>query len=1024
VDGQPVQVIAPFDGFKLPVHDLTAVDAQERERELRHLAGEECRRPFDLAAGPLLRAVLLRAGADDHVIVLTTHHIVSDGWSSGVLLKEMGALYDAYSQGRPSPLAELPVQYADFASWQRNWLRGETLAQQLAYWKEHLLGALPLELPTDHPRPPVHTTQGTHLSFALPPELSERLRRLSRREGVTVFVTLLAAFQSVLAYLSGQEDVSVGTPIANRNRKETENLIGFFVNTLVLRTSLSGDPTFRELLRRVREVALGAHAHQDLPFEMLVEELRPPRSLNQVPLFQVMFSLAQNVGGPTTELDGLTLSPLGLDSRASKFDLTLFMEDTPHGFTGSAEYRTDLFEAETIKRWLGYFETLLEACAANPDLRLSELTLLGAAERQQLLVEWNGARQDYGRPRRLHQLFEEQAERTPDAMALAFEETRLSYRELNERANQLAHHLRARGVGPDVLVGVLMERSVEMVVGLLGILKAGGAYVPFDPSYPEERLAFMFADARAKVLLTQSRFAGRLPAHAAEVVCLDSDSESIAGGRADNPAVEVSDSNLAYVIYTSGSTGTPKGAMNTHRAICNRLLWMQAAYQLTAADRVMQKTPYSFDVSVWEFFWPLLSGAGLVIAKPGGHQDAGYLVELIAEQGVTVAHFVPSMLQFFVEEPALDRCDSLRLVVCSGEELSHALQERFFARLDCRLENLYGPTEAAVDVTSWTCRRDAESNVVPIGRPIANVRAYILNAALQPVPAGVLGELYIGGEALARGYINRSELTAERFIPDAHSGVPGARLYRTGDVARHLPDGSIQFVGRADNQVKIRGFRIELGEIEAVLRAMPEVQEAVVLAREDESGDKRLVAYVSANPGQALDPVHLRAHLRDKLPAYMIPVAFVELAAFPLTASGKINRRELPAPQNVRSAAEAPFAPPQTDVERTIADIWREALGIDRVGIHDNFFNLGGHSLLLIRVHNRLSATFGQELSILNLFEYPTVDALAKFLTRTQTQDASFGQSKSRAQTRRASAQRKDDARQRRQARRELRKVE
>ncbi|HWS86516.1 MAG TPA: amino acid adenylation domain-containing protein [Pyrinomonadaceae bacterium] len=1024
VDGQPVQVITSFDGFRLPVHDLTAVDATERERELRRLAEEEGRRPFDLVAGPLLRALLLRAGADDHVLVLTTHHIVSDGWSSGVLLKEMCALYEAYAQGRPSPLPELPVQYADFATWQRNWLSGETLAQQLAYWKEHLLGAPPLELPTDRPRPPVHTTQGTRLSFTLPPELSEQLRRLSRREGVTVFVTLLAAFQSVLAYLSGQEDVSVGTPIANRNRKETENLIGFFVNTLVLRTSLSGDPTFRELLRRVREVALGAHAHQDLPFETLVEEMRPQRTLNQVPLFQVMFSLVpQAERGAAAELDGLTLSPLGLDSRTSKFDLTLFMEDTPHGFTGSAEYRTDLFEAETIKRWLRYFETLLETCAANPDLRLSDLTLLGEAERRQLLVEWNGAREDYGRPSLLHRLFEEQAELTPDAMALAFEGTRLSYRELNERANRLAHDLRARGVGPDVLVGVLMERSLEMVVGLLGILKAGGAYVPFDPSYPEERLAFMFADARARVLLTQERFAGRLPAHAAEVVCLDSDWESIAGGRADNPAVEVSDSNLAYVIYTSGSTGRPKGAMNTHRAICNRLLWMQAAYRLTAADRVVQKTPYSFDVSVWEFFWPLLSGAGLVIAKPGGHQDAGYLVELIAEQGVTVAHFVPSMLQFFVEEPALDRCDSLRLVVCSGEELSHDLQERFFARLDCQLENLYGPTEAAVDVTSWTCLRDAESKVVPIGRPIDNVQTYILNAALQPVPVGVLGELYIGGEALARGYINRSDLTAERFIPDALGGVPGARLYRTGDVARHLPDGSIQYVGRADNQVKIRGFRIELGEIEAVLRALPEVQEAVVLAREDEPGDKRLVAYVSAHPGQALDTARLRAHLRDKLPAYMVPAAFMELAAFPLTASGKINRRALPAPQKVRSDAEADFAPPQTDVERTIADIWREALGIDRVGLHDNFFDLGGHSLLMIRVHNRLSATFARELSILNLFEYPTVDALAKFLTRTQTEDASFGQSKSRAQARRESAVRKENARQRRQARRELREV-
>nr|QEO74274.1 condensation domain-containing protein [uncultured bacterium] len=851
VDGRPVQQIAPPEPLKLQLIDLRRLSESEKGAEVQRLAAEEMRHHFDLRRGPFLRTRLLQLGEEKHVLLLTMHHIVSDGWSVGVLMRELSTLYEAHCLGRSSPLPPLAVQYADFAVWQREWLKGEVLETQLAYWKKQLAGAPPLlELPTDRPRPPVQSFRGATAQLTISEKLSESLKMLSRREGATLFMTLLAAFQALLHRYTGQAEVVVGSPIANRTRVETEALIGFFVNTLVLRSDLSGDPTFREVVGRVREVTLGAYAHQDVPFEKLVEELQPERDLSRTPFFQVMFAL-QNASREALELPGLTLSPMVMDSGTAKFDLVLALEETEHGLRGVFEYNTDLFDATTVERMIGHFQQLLDGVVVNPDERLSALPLLTEAERRRQLDEWNRTEVEFTEGLCIHQLFERQAERAPLNIALTFEGERLSYQELNERANQLAHYLRERGVGPEVRVGICVERSVEMVVGLLGILKAGGAYVPLDPGYPPERLAFMLEDSRVPILLTQERLLTALPRCAGEVVCLDADWEVIRGKSVENPLVPLAADNLAYVIYTSGSTGRPKGAMNTHGAISNRLLWMQDEYGLNETDRVLQKTPFSFDVSVWEFFWPLLSGARLVVARPGGHQDSAYLVEIIAGEEITTLHFVPSMLQVFLEARDVERCAHLRRVICSGEQLPAELQAHFFTRLDAELHNLYGPTEAAVDVTYWACERGSDRRAVPIGRPIANTQIYLLDENLEPVPVGVPGELHIGGVGLARGYLRRPDLTAEKFIPDPFGGRPGARLYRTGDLARYLPDGQIECLGRIDHQVKLRGFRIELGEIEATLDAHPGVQESVVLTKDYASADRRLVAYVVPGRGRA-----------------------------------------------------------------------------------------------------------------------------------------------------------------------------
>ncbi len=851
-EGSPIQKISPTLEIEMPLVDLTSFEDSVRDAEAQRQAAMEARRPFNLAQGPLLRAVLLRLAADNHVAVLTMHHIVSDGWSLGVLFHELSVLYEAYSSGRTSTLPELEIQYVDFAKWQREWLQGDVLAAHLDWWRLQLQSApAMLELPADRPRPSNPTFRGATEMFELPGRLCRDLKIFSQSEGGTLFMTLLAAFQALLARYTGQFDIVVGSPIANRSRAELEPLIGFFVNTLALRTRLDGDPTFRDLLARVRETTLGAYAHQDLPFEKLVEELQPERTLNRNPLFQVMLVL-QNVpgaGGPSAATPAPASAPqAGIGT--SRFDLVLAVVDGGHRLSGGVEYSTDLFDAPRIRRLLEHFQTLLAAAIANPECRLSSLPLLTEPEARQIVTEWNDTRVTYPAGC-LHEWFEMQVAHTPAAVALVAETCRWTYAELNDKANRLAHYLQRLGVGPESLVGVSLERSPEMVVALLAALKAGGTYVPFDPEYPPARLDFMRADSECSVLLTKE--------------LLDRLAQSIAAESCENPPLRCAPENLAYMIYTSGSTGQPKGAMNTHAGIVNRLRWMQDVYGLTAQDRVLQKTPFSFDVSVWEVFWPLITGARLVLARPGGQKDTAYLARLISKEQITTMHFVPSMLQAFLQEDDLLDCGSLRRVFCSGEALSFELQQAFFKRVDAQLHNLYGPTEAAVDVSFWECRRGSNLAKVPIGRPIANTQIYVLDGNLQPVPVGVPGELCIGGIGVGRGYWKRPDLTAERFLPNPFSPEPGSRLYRTGDLCLLLPDGAIEYLGRSDSQVKIRGFRVELAEIEKVAMQHEAVHEAVAIVRQDPATGPYITCYVVPDSSKAAPLLRLLSSEREGL---------------------------------------------------------------------------------------------------------------------------------------------------------------
>jgi amino acid adenylation domain-containing protein len=851
------------------------------------------------------------------------------------------------------------------------WIQGEVLKSHLSYWKQRIGDSPPvLALPTDRPRLVVQTFRGKIRGFTLPHSLTESLKALSHNEKVSLFMTLLAAFQVLLHRYAGQKDILVGTLIRTT---------AGFVNTLLLRTDASGDPSFRELLGRVREVVLGAYAHEDLSFEQLVEELQLGRghASNHRSVFQVMFAL-KDAQMPADGIDDF--SPGDPHSRTANMDLALLMEETVQGVKGSVQYNADQFEDATIARMAGHLETLLLGIVANPDRRLSMLPLLTEEERHQLLVEWNDTEKDYPKESCIHELVEAQVERTPDAVAVVFEGQELTYHELNAEANQLAHYLKKHGVGPEVLVGICMERSLEMVIGLLGVLKAGGAYVPLDPTYPKKSLAFMLEDTQVPVLLTQERRLEMLPEHGAKVVCLDTDWEVIAQESEEDPASQATADNLAYVIYTSGSTGKPKGAMNTHGGIYNRLLWMQEAYQLTEADRVLQKTPFSFDVSVWEFFWPLMTGSCLIVARPEGHRNSGYLLELIAAQKITTLHFVPSMLQVFLEDQGLETCSCLRRVICSGEALPQDLQERLFACLAAELHNLYGPTEAAVDVTYWACERESNRQTVPIGRPIANTQMYILDRHLQPVPVGVPGELHIGGVGLARGYLNRAELTAEKFIANPFSSEVGARLYKTGDLARYLPDGNIEFLGRLDHQVKIRGFRIEPGEIEAALADHPGVRQRVVIVREDEPGEKRLVAYVVLKQEPLPTTSELRSFLKERLPDYMVPSAFVLLDKMPLSPNGKVDRRALPAPDSARPQLEKAFVPPRTGLEHLLSAMWQSILGIEQIGIDDNFFELGGSSIQAAAFINKIQEKLAEIIHLVAIFDAPTVADFASYL--------------------------------------------
>jgi len=993
VDGQPTQIIREQGTGNreqeiISIVDLKHLSTTEQESALQQLAQQQAIEAFDLASEPLLRATLLVLSQTKHVFLLCMHHVVSDAWSINVLIQELAALYNAYSQGQFPSLAPLPIQYADFAIWQRDWLQGDVLQSQLIYWQQQLANAPALlSLPTDRTRPAVQTFAGAYQQFALSIELTDRLVKLSQEQGCTLFMTLLAAYDILLYRYTGQSDILVGSPIANRNRNEIEVLIGFFVNTLVMRTDLAGNPSFSELLTRVREVALSAYAHQDLPFEMLVEALQPERDISHTPLFQVMFVL-QNAPMSALELTGLTVTPLMTEAVTAKFDLTLSMQNTATGLVGVWEYNTDLFDASTIKRMSSHFVTLLEGIVTNPQQQISQLPLLTEVEQQQLLVEWNNTQVDYPGDKCIHQLFEEQVERTPDAVAVVFEDQQLTYQQLNCRANQLAHYLQSLGVKPDVLVGLCVERSLSMVVGLLGILKAGGAYVPLDPEYPQERLSFMLEDAQVPVLLTQQQLLEKLPQHQAQIVCLDTDWQFISQLSQDNAIATMQDSNLVYVIYTSGSTGKPKGVMVSHRNLCNHMFWMQATFPLTQADKVLQKTPFSFDASVWEFYAPLLVGGQLLLAQPGGQADTAYLLELIAKGQVNTVQFVPSLLQILIEQGGLETCQSLKQIFCGGEALPVALQDKVLSNLNVNLHNLYGPTEACIDATFWTCKEEIKRQVVPIGRAIANTQVYILDEYLQPVPIGVPGELHIGGAGLARGYLNRPELTKEKFIPNPFSDEPHSRLYKTSDLARYLPDRTIEYLGRIDNQVKIRGFRIELGEIEAALNTHPQIQQAVAIVTEDIPGNKRLVAYV-VKSDKSLTTNQLRQFLKQQLPEYMIPSGFVTLDNLPLTPNGKLDRKALPTPDGEISR-EHEYVAPRTAIEQILTNIWQELLLKEKVSIHDNFFEIGGDSILSIQIVSRAKNS-GLQITPKQIFQNQTIAELAKVANTTVSVESKQG---------------------------------
>ncbi|EIU1687943.1 TPA: amino acid adenylation domain-containing protein [Pseudomonas aeruginosa] len=956
--------------LEVAFEDCSGLPEAEQEARLREEAQRESLQPFDLCEGPLLRVRLIRLGEERHVLLLTLHHIVSDGWSMNVLIEEFSRFYSAYATGAEPGLPALPIQYADYALWQRSWLEAGEQERQLEYWRGKLGERHPvLELPTDHPRPAVPSYRGSRYEFSIEPALAEALRGTARRQGLTLFMLLLGGFNILLQRYSGQTDLRVGVPIANRNRAEVEGLIGLFVNTQVLRSVFDGRTSVATLLAGLKDTVLGAQAHQDLPFERLVEAFKVERSLSHSPLFQVMYN-HQPLVADIEALDsvaGLSFGQLDWKSRTTQFDLSLDTYEKGGRLYAALTYATDLFEARTVERMARHWQNLLRGMLENPQASVDSLPMLDAEERGQLLEGWNATAAEYPLQRGVHRLFEEQVERTPTAPALAFGEERLDYAELNRRANRLAHALIERGIGADRLVGVAMERSIEMVVALMAILKAGGAYVPVDPEYPEERQAYMLEDSGVQLLLSQSHL--KLPlAQGVQRIDLDRGAPWFEDYSEANPDIHLDGENLAYVIYTSGSTGKPKGAGNRHSALSNRLCWMQQAYGLGVGDTVLQKTPFSFDVSVWEFFWPLMSGARLVVAAPGDHRDPAKLVALINREGVDTLHFVPSMLQAFLQDEDVASCTSLKRIVCSGEALPADAQQQVFAKLpQAGLYNLYGPTEAAIDVTHWTCVEEGK-DAVPIGRPIANLACYILDGNLEPVPVGVLGELYLAGQGLARGYHQRPGLTAERFV--ASPFVAGERMYRTGDLARYRADGVIEYAGRIDHQVKLRGLRIELGEIEARLLEHPWVREAAVLAVDG----KQLVGYVVLESEGGDWREALAAHLATSLPEYMVPAQWLALERMPLSPNGKLDRKALPAPEV--SVAQAGYSAPRNAVERTLAEIWQDLLGVERVGLDDNFFSLGGDSIVSIQVVSRARQA-GLQLSPRDLFQHQNIRSLA-----------------------------------------------
>jgi amino acid adenylation domain-containing protein len=977
-DGEPVQRIGAAGDIELPVIDISEVAENRRDDEVQRIAAELRGRPFDLSKDMPLRLALIRLSPRSHVLVEVKHHIASDGWSSGIFSHELAALYNSLSQGRPNPLSALPIQYADYSLWQREWLQGEVLEKQLAYWKGQLKDIPVLELPMDRPRSALANHAGAKKTLILSETLTDRLKALSNQQGVTLFMTLLAAFHVLLHRYTGQDDVAVGSPIAGRTRSETEGMIGFFVNTLVLRAKLSGNPTFKEVLARTRETALQAYEHQDLPFEKLVEDLHPERDQHQTPFFQVMFAV-QNVPRANLDMPGLKVAPVEIDSSAAKFDIFAAFIEHEREMLLRLVYRAELFEAATIERMLGNFQTLLEGIVANPEQRIGELPLLTEAEKHQILVQWNGTKRDYPSDKSIHQLFEEQVEKSPDGVALVFERHPVTYRELNGRANQLAKYLQRRGVGRGALVAICLDRSVELIVGLLAILKAGGAYVPMDPDYPADRLEFLLRDTGAAVLITEQKMLAQIPVRDVEIVLLDRDAREILNERDDNldRDVAATGDDLAYVIYTSGSTGNPKGVEVCHRGV-NRLLFGVDYARFGAGETFAHLAATSFDASTFEIWGALLHGAKCVL-YPQRIPAVKELGDFLHEHKVTTLWFTSSLFNVVIDQ-APEALANVRQLLIGGEALSVPHVRRGLALLPhTQIINCYGPTESTTFTSCYgiPLGLDASAVSIPIGRPIGNTQVYLLDSRLAPVPVGIAGELYIGGAGLARGYLSSPQLTGEKFIANPFTDEPGAKLYKTGDLARYLPDGNIEFIGRIDNQVKVRGFRIELGEIEAVLAQHSEVKECVVLARETSPGEKHLAAYVVPAGQQAPQAGELRNFLKTKLPDFMLPSTVSFLDSLPLMTNGKVDRKSLLGLSVEPCGQNHGYVAPRNDLEEKLAVIWSAALRVERIGIHDNFFELGGHSLMAVRVVSEVEKRMGKYVPLALLFRFPTIAQLA-----------------------------------------------
>jgi amino acid adenylation domain-containing protein len=977
IDGQPMQIIAPQEsGFVLLEHDLRAMSADSQTTAVDRICTEEAGQRFDLSEGPLIRGRLLQLAGDEHLLLITQHHIISDGWSVGLFVQELCSLYAAFSQGLPDPLPQLPVQYADYALWQRQWLQGEILAAQTDFWRRYLVGAPALlELPADRARPPVQSYAGGSVELELPAELTAGLRQLSRRHGCTLFMTLLCGWSALIARLSGQRDLVIGTPIANRQHAEVEPLLGFFVNTLALRVALDGDPSVAQLLDRVKAATLNAYAHQDLPFEQVVEAVKPARSMSHSPVFQVMLALNNTPKADATALPELSLSPVIRSSATTQFDLTLSLTETGDTVTGCLEYASDLFDAATIERWAGHLQMLLSAMAADDRQRISRLPVLTPAESKRIVADWNRTGADYPQDDGIHRLFEQQAEQMPEAAAVTCVGRTLSYAELNAQANRLAHYLRQRGAGPEVLIGLCIDRSPEMLVGLLGILKAGSAYVPLDPDYPEERIAYMIQDAGMTLVLTRQRLLDKLSGCAADTVCLDRDWPAIECFGDDNPDGCHRPLNTAYIIYTSGSTGNPKAVAVSHRNAVHSTTARFANYQEPVRAFLLLSS-FAFDSSVAGIFWTLGQGGCLCLPERDEAKDPAALASLIDRHRISHLLALPSLYGVLLTQ-APAQLQTLDTVIAAGEACTNEVVRQHFAVLPkARLYNEYGPTEGTVWCSVYSVGMEDMDRPVSIGRPINNVRIYLLDPALSPVPIGVAGELYIGGSGIARGYLNRPSLTAGKFVPDPFAN-DGSRLYRTGDLARYRADGVIEFLGRLDHQVKIRGFRIELGEIEAGLLQCPGVQEAVVLAREDNPGNKQLVAYIAGKAGSLPEIGVVRDYLKTILPDYMVPSAFVQLERMPLGANGKLERKALPAP-DFGAQLQRYYVGPRTPTEATLAGIWGELLALEKVGVTDNFFDLGGHSLLATQLISRVSQAFAVDLAVKALFEAGSIEKIAE----------------------------------------------